>query len=151
METGNKYGIPNIGRVSHNVFYAGAVLGITAGMAGLFLAVLRIDLREILPPCSLHTMTGLYCPGCGGTRACYALMQGQVLKSVLAHPLVLYLAAGYILYMLSHLLQIFTHGKIRGLFFCPYYCYVGIGILLTQFAAKNLLLLAGYDVLGRLL
>lgn len=122
-------------------------MGIAGLVIGFLLAILQIDLRVVLPPCSLHAMTGLYCPGCGGTRACYALLQGHILDSFLAHPLVLYLAVGYVVYMFSHILQILTHGKIRGLLFCPYYCYVGIGILLTQFVVKNILLLAGYDVL----
>ena len=28
-----------------------------------------------LPKCLFHEWTGLYCPGCGGTRALYALLQ----------------------------------------------------------------------------
>lgn len=43
-------------------------------------------------PCLFHLLTGLYCPGCGGTRAVWYLLHGQILKSVQYHPLVLYMA-----------------------------------------------------------
>lgn len=144
MNTESKYGIPNIARLSRQIFYIGLLVGILGLAAVLILLFLQIDLREILPPCSLHSMTGFYCPGCGGTRACYALAQGHILESIVAHPLVLYLAVGYLIYMLSHVLNLLTRGKIRACYFCPYYWYVGIGILLIQFAVKNIALLAGY-------
>lgn len=41
-------------------------------------------------PCLFHLLTGLYCPGCGGTRAIWALLRGDVLKSFCYHPFVLY-------------------------------------------------------------
>lgn len=41
-------------------------------------------------PCLFHWITGLYCPGCGGTRAIGALLQGQLLKSFCYHPFVLF-------------------------------------------------------------
>lgn len=31
-----------------------------------------------LPPCAFHAATGLWCPGCGGTRALYSLLHGDV-------------------------------------------------------------------------
>lgn len=148
MGTENKYGIPNIAKVSRDIFYIGMLLGILGSIAGIVLMVLHVDLRSVLPPCVLHSTVGLYCPGCGGTRACYALLEGRILDSILAHPLVIYLAVGYVVYILSHLLDIITCGKIRGCYFCPYYWYVGIGILLIQFVAKDLLLLSGYDILS---
>ncbi len=147
MEMKSKYGIPDIERVSRKLFYIGLLAGGLGLLAAQILLFLRVDLREILPPCSLYSMTGLYCPGCGGTRACYALLQGHLLDSVRAHPLVLYLAAGYMVYMVSHLLDILTKGKIRGCYFCPYYWYVGVGILLLQFAVKDIALLSGYKLL----
>ena len=43
-------------------------------------------------PCLFHLITGLYCPGCGGTRAARYLLHGQIMKSFWYHPLVLYMA-----------------------------------------------------------
>lgn len=44
-------------------------------------------------PCLFHLFTGLYCPGCGGTRAVGALLKGKFGLSLRCHPLVLYTAA----------------------------------------------------------
>lgn len=30
------------------------------------------------PPCLFHSLTGLNCPGCGATRAVYALLHGRI-------------------------------------------------------------------------
>lgn len=43
-------------------------------------------------PCLFHLFTGLYCPGCGGTRAVRALLNGKLRLSFQYHPLVLYAA-----------------------------------------------------------
>ena len=41
-------------------------------------------------PCPFYKFTGLYCPGCGGTRAVKFFLQGRLLTSFRFHPLVLY-------------------------------------------------------------
>ena len=41
-------------------------------------------------PCIFHLLTGLYCPGCGGTRAVKYLLQGDWKNSLIYHPFVLY-------------------------------------------------------------
>ncbi len=50
-----------------------------------------------LPPCPLHAITGLFCPGCGATRALYLLVHGYPLSAlrenvlaVLSLPFVVY-------------------------------------------------------------
>lgn len=40
--------------------------------------------------CVFHSLTGLYCPGCGGTRAVRSLLKGDFRMSFQYHPLVLY-------------------------------------------------------------
>lgn len=62
-------------------------------------------------PCILHSMTGLYCPGCGGTRAVFLLLSGHPLKSFFYHPIVLYTAVLYGWYMISTTVDYITKEK----------------------------------------
>ena len=39
-----------------------------------------------LPPCPFHWLTGLYCPGCGATRALHALLHGNLQKALSMNP-----------------------------------------------------------------
>ena len=68
---------------------------------------------ELMPPCILHHFTGLYCPGCGGTRAFIALTHGQFLKSLYYHPLVLYVAACFTWYLLKQITKVVSGGKLN--------------------------------------
>ena len=101
-------------------------------------------LREIIPvpPCVFYTYLGLYCPGCGGTRAVYALFHGQLLKAVWFHPLVPYTAFLYVGFMGSRLLQKLHVPGIRGWKFHNWYLYAAIGITAGNFILKNVLKLA---------
>lgn len=38
--------------------------------------------------CPIFALTGMYCPGCGGTRAVYELAHGDVLGALAMNPLV---------------------------------------------------------------
>ncbi len=74
---------------------AGAV--VLLGLGALWL----VDpARWDLPLCGLYRLTGLYCPGCGATRATHELLHGRLLAAlqdnalwVLGLPLVFYAAA----------------------------------------------------------
>ena len=56
--------------------------------------------HAVLPECKFYQLTGLYCPGCGDTRAVIALMDGDILLSLRQNALIvvllLILAALYI-------------------------------------------------------
>ncbi len=94
-------------------------------------------------PCLFRGLTGLYCPGCGGTRAFMYLIQGQILKSLYYHPLIPYMAAVLVgegaLWLMAR-----KKGWEKELK-RPYELevYVGIGIALVNWAVKNLVLVAG--------
>lgn len=43
----------------------------------------------VFPPCFFRTLTGLHCPGCGGTRMVAALLAGDLLAALRYNPLFL--------------------------------------------------------------
>lgn len=74
--------------------------GVVAAHAGAyaFFANRNPYTETIFPPCVLLHLTGLQCPGCGGTRALYSLLHGDVLGSLQMNPLVI---AGYLAVILG--------------------------------------------------
>lgn len=42
---------------------------------------------SVLPPCPWLALTGLYCPGCGSTRALHALVHGDLAQAWMMNPL----------------------------------------------------------------
>ena len=63
---------------SANARFAGIILAVMA--AGIAAAVFFFNpaLHRFYPVCQFHRLTGLNCPGCGATRALYALLHGQL-------------------------------------------------------------------------
>lgn len=117
-------------------------IGVAALTAIILLAVLYLCvLRNVLlpVPCFFTTILGIYCPGCGGTRACLALLHGQFLKAVWYHPLIPYSAVIYLGFMLTQGLHRLGFQKVRPWKFHYWYLWVGIGILVTNFILKNIL------------
>lgn len=86
--------------------------------------------------CSFREATGLYCPGCGGTRAFLALLEGDIVKSFIYHPAVLYIAGGIFLFILSHSLNIIFPKKIEAFKIKPLFFYILIAIILIQWIVK---------------
>ena len=61
----------------------------TGGAAFLF--AVNPSQHAVYPQCLLYNATGIYCAGCGATRALYALLHGRVLEAL--HDNVLFIAA----------------------------------------------------------
>lgn len=101
-------------------------------------------------PCVFRELTGYYCPGCGGTRACMALLKGQILKSFFCHPVVPYGAAVYGWYMISHTVEYLSRGKLKiGIRYREAYIKIAAGIIVVQWIVRNLLKWKmGIDVLN---
>ena len=94
-----------------------------------------------LPPCVFNRVTGLYCPGCGGTRAVRALLHGHFIKSVWYHPFVAYGAVVYAVFMVSHSIRIFINHNVRGMKYRNVYIYIWLSILILNFIVRNILLI----------
>ena len=52
------------------------------------LLVLEQTVADYIFFCPLHDLTGLYCPGCGGTRSLTALLHGKLLLALHENPAV---------------------------------------------------------------
>lgn len=117
-------------------------------LGGLYLALQEaagLRLTDWLPPCLFHKLTGLYCPGCGGTRAAALLLAGHPLKSFIYHPLVLYIGALYFWFMVSTTIEYVSKGRHKiGMFYHNWYVVTGIVLLALNFLIKNGAVLLGY-------
>ncbi len=108
------------------------------GIAGWI--YLRVIVPRFSPPCALYRITGIYCPGCGGTRAVEALLHGHPLLSLWLHPLVLYTLVIFGGFMLTQTLARLRLGHIRGWKFHNWYLWGALGILTVNWLLKNILL-----------
>src|SRR5450432_1487151 len=58
--------------------FAGFLLGATAVGIGAMVFFFNPSTQGFYPVCAFHSLTGLNCPGCGATRALYALLHGNL-------------------------------------------------------------------------
>lgn len=108
-----------------------------------------LSLQISFPPCIFHSLTGLYCPGCGGTRACRLLLSGHIFQSFLYHPGVVLAAAIYVWFMISHTIEIISKGRLQvGLHYTDKFLYLEAGMIILQCLVKNVVkLLWGTGIL----
>lgn len=95
-------------------------------------------LHDINVPCAFHSVTGLYCPGCGGTRAVRALLRGDIWQSFINYPPFIYGFVVYAVYMVrwfwvKHFKADLTNYKDGTIL--PF-IYVGLGLMLVQWISK---------------
>lgn len=100
--------------------------------------VFHIDLIDYAKPCMFHAITGFYCPGCGGTRAIFALVRGKFLTSLYYHPLVAYMVVLGIAFMFSQTLERITKRKFFfTIHFRMIYVWIALALIAIQFVWKN--------------
>ena len=58
------------------------VTSLTIAGAGAVLYFFNPSTHGFYPVCEFHQLTGLNCPGCGGTRAAYQLLHGHLLNAL---------------------------------------------------------------------
>ena len=66
-----------------------AVVGLAVIAAWTLLFVLDPAHASVYPPCLFHRVTGLWCPGCGSTRALHQLVHGHPAAAFRLNPLVI--------------------------------------------------------------
>lgn len=88
------------------------VLCISIGLLTfLYMVIQRVGLIPEVP-CVFHDVFHMYCPGCGGTRALFALLHGNLLESIWCNPAILLGALLVLYYELGVLLTLWRkNGK----------------------------------------
>lgn len=121
------------------LFYKlGKILFIIIIIVVAVLYITDCEILKFMPECRFYSVTGIYCPGCGGTRAVKALLRGDLIRSFLYHPFVLYFATGYIVFMIYEFCK--KHFRNSWKVF-PVECIIciGVGVLLLQWIVKVIL------------
>lgn len=120
------------------LFRIGIVL-LAAGCGGWLLY--RYLLRGFLPeiPCFFSEYMKIYCPGCGGTRAFRAMLQGRFLQALWYHPLVPYGSVVGGGFMVTQCLNRIGFRRIRGWRYHNWYIYGAVGVISGNFLIKNVL------------
>lgn len=99
-------------------------------------------------PCVFQRLTGLYCPGCGGTRAARYLLHGEIAKSLQYHPLIGYMALVIFLELISWGLARLWKKPNLHLKRYDGFVYLGIAIIVVNWIWKNyMLVVRGIDLL----
>ena len=90
-------------------------------------------------PCVLNNQFHLYCPGCGGTRAMFALMRFDILDSIRSNPIFLYLVLLFFYYYIGTTLAVWKHG--RKIYFHPgmWMIWAGVVLLCYTLLVRNVL------------
>lgn len=127
-------------KLETDLFHIGLVM-LVCGM--VLWAAYDFVLSDLLPqfPCVLYTLFGIYCPGCGGTRAFRALLRGRFLLSLWYHPLVPYMAAVGGGFLVTQSLHRMGLKCVKGWKFRSWYLYGAIFVVICNFLVKNALLL----------
>lgn len=133
-----------------------AFIWVNVGCVVLFVALLAWKysptLQVLNAPCMFHEMLHLYCPGCGGTRAVYALLQLHILESLGSHPFVLFVAMILAEYYIGAVITLIRNNGKRYYYLRVWFCYAALGVVVVNFALKNILLIFfHYDFLGDLI
>ncbi len=118
------------------------LLGLVFLISGIISIVIYFKvLMPEIKPCLLLTTLGLYCPGCGGTRALEALLHGQLLMSLWYHPLVLYVIVIYGGFMLTNTMERIPVLPVKGWKFHNWHMYGALIIVIGNWIIKNILLI----------
>lgn len=130
-------------------FYIAATILLAMGI--VFAVVCDVFHLEfpLSSPCFLDEQLHLYCPGCGGTRALFAMMRLDLVESVLCNPIVLYMAALFLYYYIGTSMAVLAKG--RRVYFRPGFWMIWVGVILlfwTTILRNYLAVRYGIDYLG---
>lgn len=108
--------------------------------------IARDKLFAMFPQCYFKKAIGLYCPGCGGTRAIMSLFRFRLWESFCYHPFILYGAIIYLIFMTGCFFR--KHFKDSAIWIIPIEksIYIGIAIIFIQWILKNVYLIVWHQM-----
>ncbi|HBZ65072.1 MAG TPA: DUF2752 domain-containing protein [Lachnospiraceae bacterium] len=122
------------------LFILGWLLFLPLAALVIFYNIGWIRPTEWLPPCLFRFVTGLPCPGCGGTRAFAAVLRGDLIHAFFYHPVVPFCYVLYIVFMatqtIERILRKTANLRFHGLSFRLEYVYVAVLLILVQWIIK---------------
>lgn len=123
----------------HQIFKLGLVfIAISAIIVFIYFKIIAPNVD--IPTCMWDSILGIYCPGCGGTRAVIALLHGDIILSLWYHPVVLYSVVIFSAFMLSQgFARITNYRYIKGIPFYNWYLYGALLIIVINVVVKNIL------------
>jgi hypothetical protein len=89
-------------------FIINAVFVLTVAAFAVFLYYYRDNPNM---SCVFLKVFHLYCPGCGGTRALFSLLHGDILASLAYNPLLILTALFVLFYEIAYIVHIFGNVK----------------------------------------
>lgn len=120
-----------------DVFYLiGKMIFIPVMLFGLWFARNGFSDYGELFECEIRRISGLPCPGCGGTRAFYHLFRGEIIQSIRFNPVVIYGVAAYLHFMLTMSGRKSIGKKKEGEVRVQFYLYGAVVVLLLQWLVK---------------
>lgn len=113
-------------------------VGVLALVGTVTVGALDPEVRgHLAPACPFRAVTGLDCPGCGGTRALFALTRGDVALA-LDHNLVTTIALPVLVVAWALWLAVRMGWRQRPLVVQPSVAYAVAGVFVVFFVLRNL-------------
>ena len=112
-------------------------LGLIATATFLFFFNPAAPANQFFPKCPFRMLTGLQCPGCGSTRACYQLLHLHPLAAFKLNPLML-LTLPFIVYgFLGFTRSAITGEPQRRVFIPSIYIWMWLGAMIFFWIFRN--------------
>jgi hypothetical protein len=128
---------PKISPPRSPIWFAGIFLAVTALGVGATVFFFNPATHGFYPVCAFHKLTGWNCPGCGATRALYALLHGNFSAALRDNALLLFALAALAMHT-SWFVVKRNRGQAAGDFFPTKFLWPLLVIALVFTVLRNL-------------
>jgi hypothetical protein len=90
------------------------------------------------PPCLFHIVTGLHCPGCGGTRCAHALLHGDLPQALAWNPLLVVSLPFVAAFFISAVYRSWTGRRLPVRRLPGWATYLTLGIIIAFWVLRNI-------------